>query len=138
MIKRFGKNSYSIHCFCKKLYHIPLKAFQILFSSYMFPFIVNKITEDKQQYQSAQISAIILCLMYCNFLNGKPIWNYIYLPNLVSLKHFWNTYRTNSLLAEIWSKYKLWSFWIYFPSSICLFLLDGFSLYQTKKIFLPT
>ena len=77
-----------------------------------------------------------ICMIPCNFLNGKTFWKYIYSPSLVLTEHIWSTCRTISLLAEISAKYKLWSYKISCPSSVCLFLLKNFSLYQTYKVFI--
>ena len=74
-------------------------------------------------------------LVPCNSLNGKPIFKYICLPKQVSTKQFWSTFRTNTLLAEIWSQYKLWNFKIHCPSSM-RFSLKSFSLYQKNNVFL--
>ena len=64
----------------------------------------NKLLKQFSAFFMYKISLIL-----CNFLNNKPIWKHIHLPNLVWTEQFWYTFHTNSLLAEIWSKYKLWS-----------------------------
>ena len=60
-------------------------------------------------------------LVPCNSFNSNPIFSYIYLPKLVLTEQFWSIIHTNTLLAEIWSQYKLWIFKIHCPSDISLF-----------------
>ena len=60
-------------------------------------------------------------LIPCNFFKSKPNFKYINLPKLVSTEQFWSTIRTNTLLAEIWTQFKLWIFKIHCPSPIRLF-----------------
>ena len=86
----------------------------------------NKKHEDKQQQQSAQrffsyLFMYNVSLVLCNCFNGKPIFKYVYLPKLISTEQFWSTIRMNTLLAEIWSQYKLWIFKMHYPSPIYLF-----------------
>ena len=56
------------------------------------------------------------------FFQQKPIFKYIYLLKLVSTEQFWSTIYTNTLLKQLWSQYKLWTFKIHFPSPTYLFL----------------
>ena len=60
-------------------------------------------------------------LVPCNSFKGKTIFKCIYLPKLVSNEQLRSTIRTNTLLAEIWHKYKFWIFKIHCPSPICIF-----------------
>ena len=89
---------------------------------------VNKITWRSAQRFFIYFVMYSISLIPCNFLNDKPNWKYIYLPKLVSTEQFWRTIRTNTLLAEIRSQYKLWIFNIHHPSPICLlFSIERFS-----------
>ena len=71
----------------------------------------------------------------CNSSNGKPIFQYICLPKLVSTEPFWNTTRTNTLLANMWSRYKLWIFKIHCPLPICIFFIRKIFDLSRKQCF---
>ena len=73
MQKLFGENIYSILSFHKKLHHVSFRGSQMLFSSYKFPCIVNKIAWRKLYLNCAfSIKNIILCAMYLWF---SPIFS---------------------------------------------------------------
>ena len=109
-----------------------LREFQIRLSSYMFfkHCKYNNVNKITLRQIAATICSKVLSYLFmynvslvpCNSFNSKPIFKYIYLPKLVSTEQVWSTICTNTLLAEIYSQYKLWFFKIHHPSPISRFI----------------
>ena len=113
----FCKNSSRLKIICslaKKLHHWSLRGFPIPLSQ--FPISISGPIQ---------------------FFQRQTNFKYTCLPKPISIEQFWSTFHTNTLLAEIWSQYELWSFKIHCPLNICRFSsLGGFSLIKKTILFL--